>query len=94
MTYNVFGGTLSLTQSINQSILKNQNKNCVLGEHEPALGCHQCCVRRGSTCRHPLSKRHGLALTAFVAWRVDISHAELSLYRQKSVSAQKDASKT
>jgi len=30
-----------------------------------------CPTRRGS--QYPLSERHGLAVTAFAAWRVDIS---------------------
>jgi len=33
MTYNVFGGTLSLTQSINQSILIKYSKCCTCHSH-------------------------------------------------------------
>jgi len=32
-----------------------------------------CYMRRGST-KHPIWETYGLAITAFAAWRVDISH--------------------
>jgi len=49
-----------------------------MGEHKMRIAITVssqcvCCVRRAST-RHPLSERHGLGLTAFAAWWVDISH--------------------
>ena len=38
MTYNVFGGTLNLTQSINQTPQSKNRKQCLWAQHHAVRG--------------------------------------------------------
>jgi len=75
MTYNVFGGTLSLTQSINQSVRLLHSARLVL-EHSFlicrfVLGIFRSlsCIRVvGSRCRSQEQKKHVCVSRTWVVW--------------------------